>query len=158
MTIYIDFDGVIYDTVSLIINEIKKNSISLDKDCNLFFENLDWKKILYSADEINFAKTKINSLKRKYNVKILSHISSINEMLEKFDFIRKQNLDIDVIFVPKKIDKNSIIDPVNNILVDDSEKNVKKWIDSGGIGILFGNKGISDLSELENIIRGEINV
>lgn len=52
MIVYIDFDGVLYDTVSIILNEMKKNNLSFEKDCSKFFEKLDWKKILYSAKEM----------------------------------------------------------------------------------------------------------
>lgn len=157
MIVYIDFDGVLYDTVSIILNEMKKNNISFEKDCSKFFEKLDWKKILYSAQEINLSISKIEKLKSKYNIKILTHVSSLNEMEEKSNFIRNKFTDIDIIFVPKKLDKNFIVNAKNNILIDDSKKNIDNWNKNGGIGILFGQNGISDLFDLENNSRGDNN-
>lgn len=155
MIVYIDFDGVLYDTVSIILNEMKKNNISFEKDCSKFFEKLDWKKILYSAKEINLSISKIEKLKNKYNIKILTHVSSLNEMVEKSNFIRNKFTDIDIIFVPKKLDKNFIVNAKNNILIDDSKKNIENWNANGGIGILFGKDGISNLLDLEINIGGE---
>lgn len=158
MTVYIDFDGVIYDTVSVIINEIKKNNISLEKECNHFFENLDWEKILSSSKEINLSVSKIKKLKSKYNIKILTHVSSINEMVQKSNFIRNKFMDMDIIFVPKKLNKTDIVNAKNNILVDDSKKNIENWKNNGGIGILFGKDGILNLQDLENIKGVDKNV
>lgn len=155
MIVYIDFDGVLYDTVSIILNEMKKNNLSFEKDCSKFFEKLDWKKILYSAKEINLSISKIEKLKNKYNIKILTHVSSLNEMVEKSNFIRNKFTDIDIIFVPKKLDKNFIVNAKNNILIDDSKKNIENWNANGGIGILFGKDGISNLLDLEINIGGE---
>lgn len=157
MIVYIDFDGVIYDTVSIIINQMKKNNISFEKDCSNFFEHLDWKEILYSSKEINFSVSKIEKLKNKYNIKILTHVSSINEMIEKTKFIRKKFADMDIIFAPKIIDKNFVVNAKNNILIDDSTKNIDNWNKNGGKGILFGQDGIIDLLDLENNIRGDNN-
>lgn len=157
MIVYIDFDGVIYDTVSIILNQMKKNNISFEKDCSNFFEYLDWKEILYSSKEINFSVSKIEKLKNKYNIKILTHVSSINEMIEKTNFIRKKFTDIDIIFAPKKVDKNFVVNAKNNILIDDSKKNIDNWNRNNGIGILFGQDGILDLLDLENNIRGDNN-
>lgn len=158
MIVYIDFDGVIYDTVSIIFDKIKKYNVSLEKDCSSFFENLDWKKILYSSKEINSSISKIEKLKNKYNIKILTHVSSLNEMIEKTNFIRNKFTDIDIIFVPKKLDKSVIVNAKNNILVDDSKKNIDNWNAKGGIGILFGKDGISNLLDLESNIGGDKNV
>lgn len=155
MIVYIDFDGVLYDTVSIILNEMKKNNLSFEKDCSKFFEKLDWKKILYSAKEINLSISKIEKLKNKYNIKILTHVSSLNEMVEKSNFIRNKFTDIDIIFVPKKLDKNFIVNAKNNILIDDSKKNIENWNANGGVGILFGKDGISNLLDLEINIGGE---
>lgn len=153
MILYVDFDGVLFDTVSIILDEIKKNNISLEKECSEFFEKLNWNKILYSSKEINFAVSKIGMLRERYNVKILTHVSSINEMIEKANFIRDKFNEIEIIFVPKKLDKNYIVDSKNNILIDDSKKNVESWIASGGIGILFGQNGIYDILDIEKIIK-----
>lgn len=155
MKVYIDFDGVIYDTVSIIMSEVKKYNVSLEKDCSKFFENLDWKKILHLSNEINLSVSKIKKLQNKYNIKILTHVSSINEMIQKSNFIRNKFTDIDIIFVPKKLEKNVIVNAKNNVLIDDSKKNIENWNANGGIGILFGKEGISNLLDLENNIVGD---
>ena len=44
------------------------------------------------------------------------------------------------------IDKNIIVNPKDNILIDDYSNNIKKWINYGGIGIyLKKEKGIDKL-------------
>lgn len=153
MIIYIDFDGVLFDTVSIILSQMKECNISFEKNCRKFFEELDWKKILYLSDEINFSITKIKELKKIYNIKILTHVSSVNEMIEKANFIRERFGDIEIIFVPKKLEKSFIVNAKNNILIDDSKKNVDNWNKNGGIGILFGKNGILDLYEIEEKLR-----
>ena len=148
MIIYIDFDGVIYDTVSIILNEIKEKEITLDENCNTFFAKLNWEKILNEAEEINSSINAIKNLQKTYNIKILTHVSSINEMEHKFKFIRKKLKNIDIIFVPKSIMKSQIINPINQVLIDDSKKNIDDWKSNGGIGILFGKNGIQSLKEI----------
>ena len=149
MIIYLDFDGVLFDTVSIIIKEIEKQHIDLKKDCKLFFEKLDWDYILINAKEISNSISAVNELKKAYNIKILTHVSSQNEELKKRLFINKYFKDIEVIFVPKEYAKSLYVSVKDNILIDDSKKNVDDWIKNGGIAYLYNKENIID------IIKGE---
>lgn len=156
MIIYIDFDGVIYDTVSEILKELEKNNLSLSDDCSSFFKNINWKNLLEKSSEINNSIDSIIKLSDKYNIKILTHVSSIFEMESKAEFIRLKIPTVDIIFVPKSIQKNYIVSAQNNILIDDSFKNVDNWKKSGGVGILF-DKNTDDLAYIIENLKEENN-
>ena len=148
MIIYLDFDGVLFDTVSIILSEAEKNNVNLKGDCKSFFESLDWKYILNSALEINDSVCVVSELKKIKNIKILTHVSSINEMEEKTLFINEKFKDIEIIFVPKKYHKSEIVNARDNILVDDSKKNIDDWNTSGGKGILFDSKSNKTIKQI----------
>lgn len=132
--IYVDFDGVLVNTPKY----IKKN-INNSKNKSNVLKNLPWDKLLNNCSEIN---NNIDSLKRiakEFNVVILTHVYSEFEAEEKRKYINKHISDVDVITVPYYINKNDAVNPKNNILIDDYEKNIINWNNSGGIGILFNN-------------------
>lgn len=154
MIIYIDFDGVIYDTVTIILKKINDKKINLKNDCTDFFSNLNWREILNTAKEINNSISSIKKLQQFYNIKILTHVSSITEMEEKTKFIKEKLPDIEIIFVPKSIMKSQIAIPKNNMLIDDSYKNVDDWKENEGVGILFDKTTHKNLEEIININKG----
>ena len=152
MIIYLDFDGVLFDTVSIILDEIKKNNIDLNKENKKFFENLDWKYILSNAKEICNSVEVVNELKKIYQIKILTHVSSLNEQKEKTKFVNEKFKDVDIICIPKQYPKSSIVSSKGNILIDDSRKNVKDWIDNDGIAYLFDGRNIKEIIKI--IVKG----
>ena len=133
--IYIDFDGVLVDTPKFINKEIEMKGYS-EEVC----KNFSWDYFLKNCSEIedNFNTLKIISQKNK--VVILTHVYSTHEELAKKKFIFERISDIKIITVPYYIDKNIIVNPKDNILIDDYGKNIDKWINSGGIGIQFKNE------------------
>lgn len=74
MNLYLDFDGVIADTIKVTYKIIKQKGIDLtDKEKVFeFYKNLDWKKLLEKTNEINQAFEKIDLLKCSglYNIYI----------------------------------------------------------------------------------------
>ena len=146
MIIYLDFDGVIFDTVSIILDLMTKEKISFSDDCNSFFEKMDWEYILNNAEEINNSVEYIKNSKK--NIKILTHVSSILEMQNKINFIIDKIGNFEIICVPKSIRKSLVVSAKNNILIDDSKKNVYDWENNGGKGILFN----SEIDNLKNLI------
>ena len=138
MIIYLDFDGVIFDTVSIILDLMKKKNISFEDDCSTFFRELDWEYILNNSIEINNSVDFIKNSNK--NIKILTHVSSISEMKNKIEFINDKIGNIEIICVPKSIKKSLVVSSKNNILIDDSKKNISDWISNGGEGILFDSK------------------
>lgn len=85
--LYIDFDGVILDTMTKSYEELKKENIDRkDQDKVMeFFRNLDWKKLIEETEEINDSINEIKKIcdSKKFNVYILTHVNSTNEMIEK---------------------------------------------------------------------------
>ena len=61
--LYIDFDGVILDTMSKSYEELKKENIDRNDEEKVreFFRNTDWKKLIEETEEINDS---INEIKK----------------------------------------------------------------------------------------------
>ena len=139
--LYIDFDGVILDTMTKSYEELKKENIDI-KDQNKvmeFFKNTDWKKLIEETEQINDS---INEIKKicackKFNVYILTHINSTNEMIEKIKYLHKNLPQVTIVSVPKEIPKTEVVNPSAAILIDDYSGNIKEWQKKLGIGIKF---------------------
>ncbi len=162
--LYIDFDGVIMDTIDKIYQMIEEEHIDKTNNDELrtFYENINWKKLLSETEEINGSIEKVKKLNdsKKFNVAILTHINSLNEAVEKVKFIRKFYDDITVIPVPKAISKTKMVHTKDAILVDDYTGNLVEWKGEGGIGIKFSLKPktsnfivIDDLDKIFEIFK-----
>lgn len=142
--LYIDFDGVIMDTINKTYQMMDEENIdkSDNKEVRKFYENIDWKRLLVEAGEINGAIEKVKKLNdsKKFNVSILTHVNSLDEAIEKVKFIRKFYDDITVIPVPKAISKTKMVHTKDAILVDDYTSNLVEWKSEGGIGVKFSIK------------------
>lgn len=139
--LYIDFDGVILDTMTKSYKELEKENIDI-KDTNKvmeFFRKLDWKKLIEETDIINDSINEIKKIcaSKKFNVYILTHINSTNEMVEKIKFLHKNLPSVTIVSVPKEIPKTEVVNPSAAILIDDYSGNVKEWQKKLGIGIKF---------------------
>ena len=133
--IYIDFDGVLVDTPKFINEELKINGNSKET-C----KNFPWNYFLKNCNEIENNLTVLKKISQKNKVVILTHVYSDKEKLAKEKFISEKLSNIKIIAVPYYIDKNIIVNPKENILIDDYGNNIDKWINSGGIGIQFKNE------------------
>jgi len=158
--LYIDFDGVILDTINVTYELLKKEGIDKKDILSVqkFYSELDWKWLLKTTPVINDAIEciiKINNTGR-FNVSILTHINSLDEAIEKVKYIRKYFNDITVIPVPKAISKTKMVHTKDAILIDDYDKNLVDWIKEGGIGILFSteleDKGYTVIDRLDKIL------
>ncbi len=142
--LYIDFDGVIMDTINKTYQMMDEENIdkSDNEEVRKFYENIDWKRLLVEAGEINGAIEKVKKLNdsKKFNVSILTHVNSLDEAIEKVKFIRKFYDDITVIPVPKAISKTKMVHTKDAILVDDYTSNLVEWKSEGGIGVKFSIK------------------
>ena len=69
--LYIDFDGVILDTMTKSYEELKKENIDRNDEEKVreFFRNADWKKLTEETEEINDS---INEIKKICDSKKLS--------------------------------------------------------------------------------------
>lgn len=174
--LYIDFDGVILDTIvgmykkieetdhELHIRNIEKRVSTEDfEKITKIISEMDWDNFLQITPQINDSIKNINYLvsTNKFNIAILSHVGSFKEMEAKFSFINK-NIDgnVDVICVPKKFPKTAVTRNCKDcILVDDHSGNLRIWEDAGGIGVKFSKeerkhpefKCVSSLKEIADM-------
>lgn len=137
--IYIDFDGVIQETWSVIFqNYCFKYNATIINDVDLRQSMLDmgWNNILEKSEEINNAYNKIYHLMDKYEIFILTKINSKEEQEAKKIFLNEKKIS-NIIFVPYDARKNDFVNSHNCVLIDDEIYNLEEWEQSGGIAILF---------------------
>ena len=159
--LYIDFDGVIMDTIAT-MNRIM-DEMKIDKSdplaCRRFYESLDWNHILQITPEIHDGMNCIQKIldQNSYDVAILTHVNSLSEIVEKVKFIRKYLGNITIIPVPKQISKTKMVHAKDAILVDDYSGNLREWEEAGGIGIRFNlklnSKGFKVIDRLDQLLE-----
>ncbi len=140
--LYIDCDGVIYDSVKEAFLEMKSLGIDTTNQDQIteYFRNCNWEKLLRDANILNDSINKINKLVDSWmflSIHVLTHVSSFYEAIYKTELLEPQMNRVDVITLPLGYAKEKVVNPVDNILVDDSLSKVKAWIKAGGIGVLF---------------------
>ena len=133
--IYIDFDGVLVDTPKYIKQEIKRNG-----NLESTFANIKWDELLSKCSEICENLSYLKGIFKNNDIKILTHVYSQNEKMEKAKFINDYIGNIDILFVPHNIKKSEYVNPKGNLLIDDYSVNIESWKNNGGIGYLFENK------------------
>ena len=162
--LYIDFDGVIMNTISISYAEIKKmgldhKNINDQEKIREFYASIDWhellnKKAVIINDAMNCIKKIIKS--HRFEVTILSHVNSLAEAEEKVKFIRKYLSDITIIPVPRTVSKTEMVHTEGAILIDDYTENLNEWKAAGGIGIKFSTelngKGFIVIDKLDRIL------
>ena len=140
--LYIDFDGVILDTIKITYQMIEDKNLQTQEEIINFFKSINWKELLKISpiinDSINCIKKIIES--EKFDVTILTHVNSDHEKEEKIKFIKKEIPNIKIIACPKRINKCDFVNPINAILIDDYIGNLEKWQAKGGISIKFSDK------------------
>lgn len=158
LNLYIDFDGVILDTLTPLSKEKEQNNISPEEE-RKFYANYPWEKLLIDENIINDAIEDINKIiaSNKFNLAILTHVNSLNEATLKIKYIRKYFKDITIIPCPKEISKTKMIHTKGAILVDDYAGNLREWEKEEGIPVRFslkGNgKGYKVVKELKELIE-----
>ena len=160
--LYIDCDGVIYNTIEIafkLMNELqidRKDSKIVDD----FFRNIDWQNLMNQSEIINNSINKIKLLQDSNLYKDIIILTKLNGnyYVEK---VKRDTFDIllpkiKVLTLPLSYSKASIVNAKNNILVDDELRNIKLWNNAGGIGIQFikdtidfDHNIINDLSDIE---------
>ena len=134
--VFIDFDGVIFDTEKRVV---ERKKLRPDISWNVFFEELDWFELLEEAKVINNAIDYILEAQSKSKqIAILTKIHTLIEMEAKVRALRSRNVEIPILFVPPHIKKSQIYLPNNGeILIDDSVKNLIDWEQKGGRSLYF---------------------
>ena len=161
MNLYIDFDGVIIDTYSVIYKEKGKNVFKEmnEKELTEYFANFDWVNLdidsLVLNDSIECIKKLIKS--KKFNISILSHINSLKEGVIKVRYLRQYFKDITIILCPKEISKTKMVHTKDAILVDDYTGNLDEWEKEKGIPIKFDtdkkHKKYETISRLDSLLE-----
>lgn len=158
--LYIDFDGVIYNSIAISYRIAEERGITKDYESYYqFFKNLDWCQVLEDSEEINDAFACIDKLIKcgKFKVSILTHVVSLKEAELKIKLIRDHIRDVTIIPVPKRVSKADMVDVRNGILVDDYPDNLVEFKEAGGQGIRFDldmdGKGFPVIDRLDEIIK-----
>lgn len=160
INLYIDFDGVILDTITTTYEIMKKENIDFanNEEVLNFYKNLNWKQLLIDTPQINDSINCIYKIldTKLFDVSILTHINSLDEAVEKVHFIRKYFKDITVILVPKVISKTKMVQTEGSILVDDYAGNLREWEAENGISVRFSTKlngkGFLVIDKLDQLI------
>ncbi len=163
INLYIDFDGVIADTISVSYMMMKEQNIEQNEESvRKFYRELDWHKLLRNITLINDSMNCIKKIvdTSRFDVAILTHVITLDEAVAKIKFIRKYLPHITIITVPKEISKTQMVNPKNSILIDDYAGNLRSWEVLGGIGVRFSldleSKGFKVINKLDQIIDLEI--
>ena len=144
--LYIDCDGVIFDTIEEAYRMM--DEMNLDRNnksnVNFFFKNVDWNILFERACELNNAIEKIKLIKESNYYKdviILTKLSGnyYEEGIKRAIF-EALLPNIQVITLQFDLKKNSVVYAKNNILVDDEKRNVDSWKKANGIGIYYQQK------------------
>lgn len=159
--LYLDCDGVILDTIETCYRMMKKEGLDITNGelVNFYFINTDWNVLIYEAGIINNAISKIKKIMESNifsEVKILTKLSgNVNEEKIKRILFGKLLPDTEVITLKINENKDEIVNPVNNILVEDTVKNGIRWENAGGVAVYFvrkecdyENNQINDLSDI----------
>lgn len=147
LKLYIDFDGVILDSIDVSYKLIEESGIALIEEnyekIQKYYQELDWNKLLKLCSPINDSINNIKKIIKSnlYDVCILTHVYNDKEIKGKQEFIDANLKGIDVIYVNKKDNKCDVVDCKNAILVDDYMGNLDLWENKGGIPIKFSTTG-----------------
>ena len=139
--LYLDFDGVILDTIDVTYKMYEKNKKY--KDIRDFYRTLDWNYVIEVSNPINDSINCIHNLINSslYDVNILTHVVTREEAIAKKKYIDNNLPSVKLITVDRDIDKCDVVDCDNSVLVDDYMGNLELWQSKGGIPIKFSDKG-----------------
>lgn len=167
--LYLDCDGVILDTIDPVYKTIINGGMELNEEnVGSYYKSIDWYEFILSVGDIDNAIEKIRKIvsSLKYDVKILTHVHSENELSGKKRFFREVLPDVEVIGVMYNIPKADAVDADGAILVDDYLPNLDYWHSKGGIAIKFSSSDkpcdyfkITDLTELltsKNLLKEKV--
>ncbi len=159
--LYIDFDGVVMDTIPLLYNELAKNNVGLgeEEEIHRVFAAFDYGQIIKDKNILNDSINCIHKLieSGRFEVSFLSHINSLAEGEVKVKYLRKHfKNNITIIMVPRSIEKPKMVHSEGAILVDDYAGNLKEWKANGGIAIRFSKEleshGYKVINRLDSLL------
>ena len=144
-SLYVDFDGVLFDTITYAFLEMKRLGVDLSNDDAIteYFKYVDWKYLIEQGGVLNDSIKKLEFLIESNEferVEVATHRCSYNEGVIKTNDLNNRLPKLKVTTIPKKIEKHYALKAEGNILIDDAKQKVIDWINDGGIGILFSQK------------------
>ena len=144
---FIDFDGVILDSEERMLDrkyDLGFHDHKNKSEFEQYFEYTklhpeEWDYIIREAKSINNSVEIIRELENlKKKIAILTKIHTIYEMEVKTDVLRDDVKSLcPLIFVPPGFKKHQVVIPNNQLLIDDSKRNIARWIENGGEGLIF---------------------
>lgn len=156
--LYLDCDGVILDTINRSYQIIEEMGLTTEDERRKFYRNVSWEKLILESGEIDNAISKIKVLSNYFDISILTHVNSKSEEEVKLKYFEEHLPGIDVIPVPRMIEKADFTHPNGAILVDDFMPNLEYWEKKGGIPVKFSDSDkeckyikVTDLLQLINI-------
>ena len=163
--IYLDFDGVVVDTWPLICEHYKKiYNTDLIEEVKLkkLFANLDWGYVLDNGFKNQQNIRVLQQLSNKSirdRIKILTKVNSIEEKQQKALFLKRNNIKFEMVAVVFEQSKTDVVDPTNNLLIDDEIKNLDEWEKKGGKAILYTkNDNNCDSDGIQNFKYNTISI
>ena len=139
--LYIDFDGVIMDTIPYLYKALEDNSVDTSNEAakREFFAKYDYSQIINDGNILKNSIACIDKLKKSniFQISILTHINSLEEGIVKVNYLRGYFKDITIVLVPKQLDKTEMVHAKGAILVDDYSGNLRACESKGGIPIKF---------------------
>ena len=159
--LYIDFDGVVMDTIPTLYKDLEKKGISLDADeatRSAFFAEYDFSQVIKDKFILNDSINCINKLikSKRFEISFLSHINSLREGTVKIRYLRRHFKNITIILVPRGVSKTKMVHSKDAILVDDFSGNLREWNETGGIAVRFSknleSKGYKVIDRLDKLL------
>lgn len=154
---FIDFDGVILDSEERMLERkydlgLRDHKCEAEYDEYFNYTNIhpeEWDYIIREANSINNSVEIIKELERmKRKIAILTKIHTLYEMKVKMEDLRdNRKITCPVFFVPPGVKKYKIVIPNGQLLIDDSKKNIRGWIENGGTGLVFDKNIEKDTHE-----------
>lgn len=141
LRLYLDCDGVILDTINKSYQILRERNIVKEHERRKFYIDTNWDELIKISGEIDNSISKIKILTNYFDIKILTHVNSDKEASAKISYFKKVLPEIEVIIVPKNIEKANMLDPNGTLLVDDYYPNLEKWKEKGGIPVKFSDSG-----------------
>ena len=158
--LYIDFDGVVMDTIPPLYAALEKSKVDVYEEIQRrdFIAQFDFTTIVKDKnilnDSINCIKKLIDS--KKFEISFLTHVNSLTEGVVKVQYLRIYFKDTTIIIVPKEISKTKMVHTKGAILVDDYAGNLQEWEESGGIAVRFSKEmeshGYKVINKLDMLI------
>ena len=150
--LYIDFDGVVMDTIPTLYKDLEKKGISLEDDESVrsaFFAEYDFSQVIKD-------KFILNDSSKRFEISFLSHINSLREGTVKIRYLRRHFKNITIILVPRGVSKTKMVHSKDAILVDDFSGNLREWNETGGIAVRFSknleSKGYKVIDRLDKLL------